>query len=218
MYYSQCNQDKYLEETVFKGYKNGTFVDVGAHNGVSLNNTLFFERMHNWTGINIEPLPNVYQDLVKNRPQCVNLNCAVSSQNGTAEFLQASVESEMLSGLKNCYDPRHVQRIKRETIASRGKCTTITVSTRRLDSIFKEHSISHVNYLSIDVEGAEFEVIKSIDFDAVFIDVIGFENNYNDKSQPIVDYLSSKGYLMLKRYTDIFMIHNQSKFNASAPL
>jgi hypothetical protein len=40
MFYSQYNQDKYLEESVFKGYKNGFFVDVGAHDGKSFNNTL----------------------------------------------------------------------------------------------------------------------------------------------------------------------------------
>ena len=43
MYYSQFKQDQFLEEVVFKGYKNGTFVDVGAHDGVSINNTLYFE-------------------------------------------------------------------------------------------------------------------------------------------------------------------------------
>jgi len=42
MFYSQCEQDKFLEETVFKGHKNGFFVDVGAHDGVSINNTLYF--------------------------------------------------------------------------------------------------------------------------------------------------------------------------------
>ena len=69
-----------------------------------------------------------------------------------------------------------------------------------------------MNYLSIDVEGAEFAVIKSIDFDSVFIDVIGFENNYNDTSIPIVEYLSAKGYNLLYTSMDIFMIHKNSKF------
>ena len=49
MFYSQDNQDSYLETNVFKGYKNGFYVDVGAHDGVSLNNTLYFEKNNNWT-------------------------------------------------------------------------------------------------------------------------------------------------------------------------
>jgi hypothetical protein len=56
MFYSQDNQDAYLENNIFKGYKNGFYVDVGAHDGVSFNNTLYFEKNNNWTGINIEPI------------------------------------------------------------------------------------------------------------------------------------------------------------------
>ena len=44
MFYSQCNQDKYLELNIFKGFKNGVFVDVGAHDGLSINNTYYFEK------------------------------------------------------------------------------------------------------------------------------------------------------------------------------
>lgn len=44
MFYSQYNQDEFLEKNVFKGFKNGCFIDVGAHNGISINNTLYFEK------------------------------------------------------------------------------------------------------------------------------------------------------------------------------
>ena len=77
MFYSQFEQDKYLEENIFKGYKNGFYVDVGAHNGVHINNTLYFEKNNNWTGINVEPIKNVFEELVINRPNNINLNCAV---------------------------------------------------------------------------------------------------------------------------------------------
>jgi hypothetical protein len=55
-YYSQYKQDKFLHENIFKDHINGIFVDAGAHDGISLNNTLFFEKNYNWTGINIEPI------------------------------------------------------------------------------------------------------------------------------------------------------------------
>ena len=44
MFYSQDGQDQYLEKNIFKNFKNGFFVDVGAHDGVSINNTLYFEK------------------------------------------------------------------------------------------------------------------------------------------------------------------------------
>ena len=82
MFYSQDRQDEFLERCIFKGYKNGFFVDIGAHNGKSINNTLYFEENNNWTGVNVEPIKKVYDDLVVNRPNCINLNCAVSINDG----------------------------------------------------------------------------------------------------------------------------------------
>jgi len=210
MFYSQENQDRYLEQNVFKGLKKGMFVDVGAHDGVSLNNTLYFEQTNGWTGINIEPNPEVFEQLKKNRPNCININCAVSSKNGTAEFLCNKGRTEMLSGLKNHFDSRHLNRIQNENGQHGGSTDSIVVNTRTLESICDEHAIQRIHYLSIDVEGAEFEVIRS--FDKVFIDVIGFENNYDDVSSPIINYLCEKGYKVLAKNSDVFMIHANSEF------
>ena len=80
MFYSQCKQDKFLEENVFKGYKNGIFFDVGAHDGKTINNTVYFEQNNNWKGINIEPIKSVYDNLVLNRPNCININCAIDEK------------------------------------------------------------------------------------------------------------------------------------------
>lgn len=213
MYKSQFGQDKYLEDNIFKGFKSGTFVDVGAHDGISINNTLYFETMHNWKGINIEPNPTVYGKLVKNRPACMNLCCAVSELNGQeVEFLCNTGYTEMLSGIKTKFDPRHLYRIAKENKMHSASTETIKVMSRSLASIFEEHNVQHVHYLSIDVEGGEFDVIRSINFDKVYIDVIGFENNYIDCSKPIVKYLQDKGYLILAVATDIFMIHSKSSF------
>lgn len=66
--------------------------------------------------------------------------------------------------------------------------------------------------MSIDVEGAEFEVIKSINFDKVFIDVIVFENNYSNTSIPIITYLENKGFIVINQSLDIFMINTLSEF------
>jgi hypothetical protein len=119
----------------------------------------------------------------------------------------------MLSGLKEHYDNRHLNRIKYENITFSGNSEIIHIETKRLDLIFLENGIKHVHFLSIDVEGAEFSVIKSIDFDNVFIDVIMFENNYNDTSIPIIEYLKTKNYKVLLHDKDITMISNKSEFN-----
>jgi FkbM family methyltransferase len=212
-YYSQGLQDQFIEENIFKGFKNGFFIDVGAHDGIEYNNTLYFEENNNWTGINIEPIPNVYQKLQENRPKCINLNCAISDNDGTDEFILNTGYTEMLSGLKKNYDLRHLKRIVYENQTFNSTSQIINVKTKKFSTICEEHNVKHINLLSIDVEGAEFNVIKSIDFEKVYIDFIIFENNFQDASMPIIQYLKDKNYIMIKNSYDIYMIHIESQFN-----
>jgi len=214
MFYSQYKQDEYLETTIFKGYKEGFYVDVGSHDGVSLNNTLYFERNNNWRGINIEPIKGVFDKLVANRSadRNTNINCAICNYDGEADFYLNEGYTEMLSGIIENYDARHLERLKNENTEMSATTQVVKVNTKRLQTILDEHEVSHIHYLSIDVEGAEFEVIKSIDFDKVFVDVIVFENNYEEVSIPIIQYLIKKGFKVVKVSTDIFMINLQSQF------
>jgi FkbM family methyltransferase len=212
MFYSQDKQDEYLEKNVFKGYKNGVFMDIGAHDGIGINNTLFFEREHQWTGVNVEAIKDVYDKLCKNRPNCINLNYAACNNDGVADFIHNTGYTEMISGLYKDYDNRHNKRLQDEISQYGGNTQLIKVNTKKIETICNEHNIKNINYLSIDVEGAEFDVIKSINFEKVFIDVIGFENNYNDSSVPIVEYLINKGYIVIHSSLDIFMINVKSQF------
>lgn len=212
-FYSQYKQDWFLENHIFKGFKNGYFVDVGAHDGKHINNTLYFEENHNWSGINVEPIKEVYDKLIEKRPKCLNLNLAVDKKDGQAIFILNKGYTEMLSGLQSYYDPRHHLRREKENQFYKSTTEYVSVETKTLKTIFNENNVKQVNYLSIDVEGGELAVIESIDFDQVFIDVIGFENNYPDTGEIIVEYLKSKGYSLINfRSYDIFMIHNDSKF------
>jgi FkbM family methyltransferase len=212
MFYSQDKQDEYLEKNVFKGYKNGVFMDIGAHNGITFNNTLYFEKNNNWKGVNVEPIKKVYDELMINRPNSININCAVCNKDGRTEFIYNKGYTEMISGIKHTYDDRHLNRLEIEKSFNGGSTEIIEVETKKIETICDNYKISHINYLSIDVEGAEFEVIKSINFNKVFIDVIGFENNYNDTSIPIIKYLEQKNYTVIHKSLDIFMIHKDSIF------
>lgn len=212
-FYSQDNQDSFLENNIFKGFKNGFFVDVGAHDGLYINNTLYFEKNNNWSGINIEPNTTLFDKLKDNRSNCININCAIDNNNGNAGFILNTGYTEPISGLVKQFDQRHKFRLINELMEHGGESKVININTRKLESIFDEHNVKHINYLSIDVEGAEFDVIKSINFDKVFIDVIGFENNYDDTSIPIIEYLNNKNYLLINyKCLDIFMIHKESQF------
>ena len=147
MYYSQCKQDEMMERMVFKGYKSGIYMDIGAHDGVTYNNTLYFAKHNGWTVINVEPLKSVYDKLVISRPNDINLNYAVANTDGTAEFMANTGYTEMISGLVSTYDSRHDTRLKNENNVMGSKTDIITVNTKRVETICDEYNITHINYL-----------------------------------------------------------------------
>lgn len=194
MFYSQIKQDEILYNRYFKDLTNGVFVDIGAHDGITGSNTLFYEKHLNWTGICIEPLPSVYKQLIENR-SCVCLNYAICNSDGEKDFLEVNGYSEMLSGLVEYYDARHLSRVNRELQQYGGSTNIIKVKTRRMKDVLTDTNIKEIHYLSIDAEGSELEILKSIDYDRVFIHVIDIENNYGDTFHIIRDFLVEKGFI-----------------------
>lgn len=86
-YFSQYGQDEFLDKNVFKDQEGGFFVDIGAHDGVSLSNTAFFEKYRHWSGICFEPNPHIFSKLKNNR-SCIKIEGCVAEFNGKANFLQ----------------------------------------------------------------------------------------------------------------------------------
>lgn len=193
-YFSQYGQDAFLNERIFRGLVGGFFVDIGAHDGVSFNNTYFFESQLGWNGICFEPNPVVFEKLMKSR-RCICLNGAVSNRKGEAAFLKIDGYPEMLSGLLDRYDPRHLRRIEQEIEVYGGRKQVITVPCYELNAVLAENRVMHVDYLSIDVEGSELDILTSIDFERVKYRVISVENNYGDNS--VKAYLKRHGFRLI---------------------
>lgn len=181
-------------EKFFKQQEGLFFVDVGAHNGITINNTLSLEENYKWKGICIEPNPKVFQELKKNRPLAICENCCVSENDTIVNYLQIEGYSEMLSGIIEFYNQAHKQRIKNELQMYGGSTKTIQIDSLRLDTILSKHNIEKVNYLSIDTEGAEMTILKSINLEKYKIDLISLENNYAHEKGGFVDYLKDHGY------------------------
>ena len=212
-YYSQIGQDKYINEKIFRGMENGFFVDIGAHDGITFSNSYFFENHKNWKGICVEPLPEVFELLKKNR-QSICVEGAVSTEDGYQEFLrvQGLTRTEMLSGLVNKYNTQHKGRINQEIQKFGGNSKIIKVKTFTLQSILDRHNITEIDLCSIDTEGAEMAVIQSIDFNKVKIECIVTENNYGEKN--VEEYLKLQGFRLVEKldFDDIYL-HCNSKFS-----
>ena len=188
----------------FKNAKNKTFVDIGANDGVSWSNTLRLERDYEWTGICIEPHPTMFKRLASNR-KAICLELAVNDKEGVLDFMtiEGTWEANMLSGLLENYDPRHRERIEGEYRRYGGTASINKVKCSPLHDILKKNNIEKVDYLSIDTEGSEENILKSIDFTAVNVELISAEVNY--ELQPLEAILSSNGYVFLdKVHQDAF--------------
>jgi FkbM family methyltransferase len=194
-YFSQFKQD-YIVDKFFNGKKNGVFVDIGAHDGVSFSNTYFFETKRKWDGICIEPIPEIFDKLKQNR-KCHLVNGVIYQSNEYLDFKRIYGSAEMLSGIVNYEDKRDEERTKIALNKYGGHSDIIKVQGYILSEILQKFNIETVDYLSLDIEGGEFEVLESIDFDKIRIKYLTIENNYND--------LRIRKLMKLKKY--IFVFH-----------
>ncbi len=206
MYISQLGQDKFIDE-FFGKKENLTFLDVGAHDGVTISNTFFLEKNRNWNGICIEAQPIEFEKLKKNR-NSICINVAVSNFEGEVDFTYVEGYANMLSGISNEYNQTHIDRIKGEVNHYGGKINTIKVPVKKLQTILDENNIVDIDFCSLDTEGSEFNIIKSIDFEKTNIKVFIIENNY--KETYIQDYLETKDYQLYKKleWDDVFIKKN----------
>jgi len=207
MYNSQWQQDKILHENIFKGKKDGIFVDVGAHDGKTGSNSYFFENL-GWKGICIEPIHECFEKLCKTR-NCICVQGCAYNKTGTIKFNRQHGYTEMLSGIIESYPEKHLTRINNEMKQMGDKSETLYVDCYKLSYLLEKYGINHVDYLSIDTEGSELQVLQGIDFDKVNFEVIDFEVNYNEEIAPIQELLEQKGYSFYSKIGgDIIYLNN----------
>jgi len=198
---SQHKQDEFVINH-FKQKKRGIFLDIGAHDGISLSNTFVLEKEFGWTGICIEPMEEEYNRLVKHR-NCITYNCAIYDTNGTEKFTQVETMLEydgypdMLSGITKEIPIEGMSAILSESQRLGAKMKIIDVSTRILNEILEENKIYEIDFLSIDTEGSELKILKSIDYDKFHIKVITCE--YGKPGPDLKDFLQSKNFSFIKK-------------------
>lgn len=181
----------------FKDMECGFFIDVGAYDGLLISNTLKLEE-EGWNGICLEPNPTVFKKLEENRT-CLCLPFAIDECQGFTPFLQINGYSEMLSGLTVNYDPRHSDRVARELVEHNQKNKHILVPTVPLKYVIENYVRPGraIDYLSIDTEGSEMAVLRSLDFAKNNIALISLEDNYGDKRVEVEALLGPHGYKYL---------------------
>jgi FkbM family methyltransferase len=195
-YISQYGQDRLLDQILFKKKQNGVFVDIGANDGKTISNTYYFEKNLNWTGICFEPLDEAYKKLQANRSS-INIHGCAFNKTCTDTFYSISGYGEMLSGLKSQYDDRHLKRIEQTIAEYGGEIKKIEVNCYDINETLIKNNFHKIDFISLDTEGGELNILKAINFDLFKITAIVVENNYNDDSTK--KFLYTKGYLLFNK-------------------
>ena len=191
MSYSQLGQDKEVL-TFYKNKKNGYFIEIGANNGITLSNTYLLEKKYNWKGICVEPIPEIYNILCKKRPNSFCSNYAVYNESNLELLFDIANKNDLLSGISSYIDchKNTVDKNKKQI-----KVKTITMN----DLLDTYNAPNFIEYLSLDTEGSEYEILKCIDFNKYTFGLIHVEHNYVEpRRTQIKELLLANDYVYIK--------------------
>lgn len=182
---AQFRQDIFaLAESGFK--RGGYFVEFGATDGITGSNSFLLESQFGWSGVVAEPALRFHADLAKNRT-CVRDVRAVWAQSGQElSFKEAKIGA--LSTFRHLEGKDQYRRLRK-----RGKVYPVqTVSL--LDLLDQNRAPREIDYLSVDTEGSELEILQAFDFSKYQFRSITVEHNFGPNRQKIFACLKDAGY------------------------
>jgi FkbM family methyltransferase len=170
-HYSQMKQSATVDEILGRK-RNGFFIECGAANGEMLSNSLFFEKSRNWTGVLVEPDVEYFSQLVKkHRHSYLVQACLSPTKNAVMIPFR---KGGLIGALANYMSPQHAKRMDHEL----GKSNeTVLVQCFPIYSILKAIGVTHVDFFSLDIEGAEPDVLRTLPLDKITVDVFCIEHN-----------------------------------------
>lgn len=194
---SQAGEDKFLLDHFFMGKKNGRYIELGAMDGLYFSNTYYFEKELDWSGILIEPHIYNFDKLKNNRPNNYLFNEVISNIKEPVVFRLFKDNVSGVSGIENTMPHTHFEiffdsdKFCKENIHNNTNSSCICwwltqqeqekqiLVPKTLTEIIKSTQIKEFDFLSLDVEGHEFEVLDSWDFsvpiNVILIETLGVE-------------------------------------------
>lgn len=191
LHMSQAGQDFWVFGEIFNEERMGYFLDIGAHDGIHLSNTYLLESRYDWNGICVEANPDTFEQLKKNRrTTCVN-TCLDSSE-GLVDFAKGDVMGGIIS--------------MNTDIRASESYEVIQIKTQSLEGLLREQNAPHeIDYLSIDIEGAEERVLGGFNFKEYEFKCITIER----PSDLLRKIFEDNAYILIKEIPglDCFYVH-----------
>ncbi len=193
---SQISQDLFVINE-FDYIEDGYFIEIGAADGLNLSNTYMLEKNFNWKGVVVEPAKIWQKKLLENRNCTIANDCIYSESGLKVDFLQTIKPEFSTLNIKN--KPKDIHDNFRQK-----NNTSYVIETISFKNFAKKYSVpSKIDYISIDTEGTEYEILKSIDLNEYDIKIFTIEHNYSTNRDLIYNYLTQFGYIrVLESFSD----------------
>lgn len=200
--FSQVGEDRILDYLFQSlGISKPSYLDIGANEPVHGSNTYFFYHRGS-SGVCIEPEPSMYQKFksVRERDTCLNIGIGLTEETSATLY----VYPPKYSGW-NTFSKEEVDERKKNGYEP---VRTIQIPLKNINQIIAQHCKKTPDFLSIDVEGLDFDILRSLDFGkysptAIVVETLRFGDTSNaQKRHDIIDFMLSKGY---KIYADTFV-------------
>jgi FkbM family methyltransferase len=199
--YSQLSQDFWVIRMTGRR-SGGHFVEIGSSDGVHVNNTYLLESQLGWHGVCVEPNPEYYESLMQHRTAKIFQRAVFNETGKTVQF----VPHGELGTIKGFEDTDFHGGNRVGFLAAHG---TIEVETINPNDLFEQSATPPlVDYLSLDTEGSEWDILKAIDFSRYKFGLMTIEHNYAaEKREMIYQFLKGLGYIRLSALFDDWYYH-----------
>lgn len=193
--YSQEGEDLIIKKC-FENKQVGFYVDIGAHHPIRFSNTYLFYKK-GWRGINIDAMPNSMKLFQRMRPRDINIEIPISDKNESLVYYL--FDDPALNGFSKELSEGQYESNGHKIISRRE------MATRPLVKILDNYlpTGQEIDFLSIDVEGLDLQVLKSNDWqkyrpEVVLVEIIA--KTYKEIiDSEIAEYLREKGYEIFAR-------------------
>jgi len=181
--YAHIEQDFWVLDRL-NGKRNGFFVEFGASDGTTFSNTCLLEREFGWNGILCEPLVKHHKTLFNERNCHINTQCVTPETGKLLTFLDSG-DADI--GLVSC-----IEQYKSDSASYQNSFKVMSISLNDLLELY--NAPTRIDYMSVDTEGGEYEILKSLDWDKYQVDTITVEHNWLPEREQIYQFLTGKGY------------------------
>lgn len=181
-----------------------TVVQIGANDGISNDPIYPFIKDRSWSGVLVEPIPSAFKKLSQTYGQIPNVkleNCAIAHQDGQMTMYRVKEDNTLPKYVQQLasFDSNVILKQKRIVPNIAQFIETINVPAKTIKSLLISHNIEQINFLQIDTEGFDYEIIKMTFESDVMPDIINFESCHlspKDKNE-CGSLLATKGYAYL---------------------